>query len=175
MIRVIYRSLLTTIVNAVAGSLPDDPLSSRGRALLYRLLSATFGRAPTIKGGCRVNGIGLRVGDRVFINRSCYFDLSARIEIGNDVVVGHHTVFVTANHELGDERRRCGAVSPAPIIVEDGAWIGCRSVILPGVRIGRGSVVGAGSIVTRDVPANTVVRGTPAVAARPLDPLLPAG
>lgn len=169
MIRATGRSILVGIVNAVAGLLPDDPFSSRLRAFIYSPLSFRFGRAPTIKGGCRINGFGLKVGDRVFINRTCYFDLSAPVVLGDDVVVGHHTMFVTANHEIGPSQRRAGRVAPAPIVVEDGAWIGASSFIMPGVRIGRGAVVGAGSIVTRDVPADCVVVGSPARAVRKLD------
>lgn len=169
MIRATGRAVWVAIVNAVAAHLPDDPYTSRLRAHLYRLLRTRVGRAPTMKGGTRVNGYGLRIGDRVFVNRHCYFDLSAPVDLGNDVVVGHHTFFVTASHEIGDARRRAGAVKPAPIVVEDGVWIGCRSTILPGVRLGRGSVIAAGSMVVRDVPANTLVGGVPARELRRLD------
>lgn len=162
MIGSVARALLAWMVNGIAGHLPDDPYSSRLRAYLYRPLRFRSGAAPTIKGGCRVNGFGLRIGARVFVNRSCYFDLSAPIDIGDDVVVGHHVIFVTADHEIGTARRRAGPVVPKPIAVGDGAWIGARSFIMPGVRIGRGAVVGAGSVVTRDVPTDCIVAGVPA-------------
>ncbi|WP_341208070.1 DapH/DapD/GlmU-related protein [uncultured Sphingomonas sp.] len=150
------------IINAIASTLPDDPFTSRLRAHLYRLISCRSGRAPTIKGGCRVNGYGLRIGHRVFINRSCYFDLSAPVVLGDNVVVGHHTRFVTADHEVGTRERRAGSVKAAPIVVEEGAWIGCQCVIMPDVTIGRGSVVAAGALVRESVPPNVMVAGVPA-------------
>jgi len=169
MFRATVRTWWVAIVNGVASNLPDDPFNSRLRAYFYRWLSFRFGAAPTIKGGCRINGFGLRIGNRVFINRSCYFDLSAPVRIGDDVVVGHHTLFVTANHDVGGPERRAGAVTPAPIVVEDGAWIGCGCTILPGVTIGRGSVVAAGSVVRENVAAHTMVAGVPAVRKRQFD------
>ena len=156
------RAWWVAIVNAVASNLPDDPFSSRLRAYLYRLISMRAGTASTIKGGCRVNGYRLRIGNRVFINRSCYFDLSAPVVLGDNVVVGHHTLFVTADHEVGTPQRRAGAVKAAPIVVEEGAWIGCQCVIMPGVTIGHGSVVAAGALVRENVPPNVMVAGVPA-------------
>ncbi|VXC55325.1 conserved hypothetical protein [Sphingomonas sp. 8AM] len=169
MFRAIMRAWWTAIVNGIAANLPDDPYSSRMRAYIYRGLSLYFGTAPSIKGGCRINGFGLRIGNRVFINRSCYFDLSAPISLGDNVVVGHHTQFVTADHDDGGPERRAGPVKRQSIVVEDGAWIGCRCVILPGVTIGHGSIVAAGSIVRKDVPPNTKVAGVPAVPKGQLD------
>lgn len=162
MLRATVRSWWVAIINVVASNLPDDPFSSRLRAYLYLPIAFRFGQAPTIKGGGRINGYGLRIGNRVFINRSCYFDLSAPIVLGDNVVVGHHTLFVTADHEVGDAGRRAGAVKAAPIVVEEGAWIGCQCVIMPGVTIGRGSIVAAGALVRKDVPPNAMVAGVPA-------------
>lgn len=165
----IGRAWGVAIINAIAATLPDDPVTSRLRAYLYRALSLRCGSAPSIKGGCRVNGFGLRAGDRIFINRCCFFDLTAPITLGNDVVVGHHARFVTADHQIGASERRAGKVKGAPITVEDGAWIGCQSTILPGVRIGRGSIVAAGALVCKDVEPNTIVAGVPARRMRTLD------
>lgn len=169
MLGAIARAWRVAAVNAIAAVLPDDPVTSRLRAYLYRALALRSGSAPTIKGGCRINGLGLRTGDRVFINRCCFFDLTAPITLGNDLVVGHHTRFVTADHQIGTPERRAGKVKGAPIIVEDGAWIGCQSTILPGVTIGRGSIVAAGALVREDVKPNTIVGGVPARWIRTLD------
>ncbi|MEG8039110.1 DapH/DapD/GlmU-related protein [Sphingomonas sp. LR60] len=156
------RAWWIAIVNAIASALPDDPLTSRFRAYLYYGLSFRCGIGPTIKGGCRINGFGLRIGHRVFINRDCYFDLTAPILIGDNVVIGHYSRFVTADHEIGDRHRRAGAVRGAPIVVEEGVWIGGCCTILAGVTIGRGSVVAAGALVRKDVAPNTKVGGVPA-------------
>jgi acetyltransferase-like isoleucine patch superfamily enzyme len=76
---------------------------------------------------------------------------------------------VTVDHEVGDSSQRCGRRVFRPICIEDGVWIGSRAVILPGVRIGRGAVVGAGAVVTRDVPAHALVAGIPAKTIRDLN------
>ncbi len=169
MLGVIARAWAVAIINAIAATLPDDPISSRVRAYIYRALSLRCGIAPTIKGGCRINGFGLRTGDRVFINRCCFFDLTAPITLGNNVVVGHDVRFVTADHQIGASERRAGQVKGASITVEDGAWIGCQSTILAGTTIGRGSIVAAGALVRNDVEPNTVVAGVPARLMQILD------
>ena len=69
---------------------------------------------------------------------------------------------ITTNHDPGLGWRRCGALSKAPIVVEDGSWIGACATILPGITIGRGSVVAAGAVVTTDVDPHTMVGGVPA-------------
>ena len=156
------RAFAASFVNAIAGALPDDLVSDRLRPILYRILGLRYGQRTVMKGGSRVNGFGLVLGSRVFINRACYFDLSAPIVIGDNVVVGHHVTFVTAHHDVGPPARRAGDVRPAPVTIGEGAWIGCRATILPGVTIGAGAVIGAGALVNRDVPPNTVAGGVPA-------------
>lgn len=169
MLGAIARAWTVGMINAIAATLPDDPVTSRLRAYFYRALALRCGSAPSIKGGCRINGFGLRAGDRVFINRCCFFDLTAPITLGHDVVVGHDVRFVTADHQIGTPERRAGKVKGAPITVEDGAWIGCQSTILAGVTIGRGSIVAAGALVREDVEPNTIVAGVPAKPTLILD------
>ena len=111
----------------------------------------------------------LRIGEGTTMNSPCLMDLNGHITIGRKVGIGHHTVFVTSAHQLGGPRERRGPVSPQPIEIGDGAWIGARSTILPGVTIGAGAVVAAGALVTRDVPPHTVVAGVPAKPVRELD------
>jgi len=78
------------------------------------------------------------------------------------VSIGHHVVLVTAAHDLGPSGGRAGPGRALGIVIEDGCWIGARTTILPGVRIGTGSVVAAGSLVAADVPPNKLVGGVPA-------------
>jgi acetyltransferase-like isoleucine patch superfamily enzyme len=122
----------------------------------------------TISGGTYVNGFQLEIGDRTFLNRSVYFDLSGPVRIGRDIQVGHHVKFVTSEHEIGPASRRAGAVTGRAIIVEDGAWIGAAAVILPGVTIGAGSIVAAAAVVSKDVAPNSIVAGVPARVVRTL-------
>jgi len=104
-----------------------------------------------------------------FVNVGCFFDGNARVRLGAGVQIGMHTVFVTASHEISEQRdRRAGANTAAPIDVEDGVWIGARATILPGVVIGRSTVIGAGALVVKSCEADSVYFGSPARKIRSL-------
>jgi maltose O-acetyltransferase len=83
--------------------------------------------------------------------------------------MGYDVMLLTVDHELGESGQRCGRRVYRAICIEDGAWIGSRAVILPGVRIGKGSVVAAGAVVTRNVPPHALVAGVPARLVRDLE------
>lgn len=112
-------------------------------------------------------GKNIRLGARVFINSGCRFQDQGGVTIGDDCLIGHNTVFASLNHDM-DPARRADMI-PAPIVVGRNAWIGSNSTILSGVTIGENAVVAAASVVTKDVPANTVVVGSPARVVRTLD------
>ena len=109
-------------------------------------------------------GKNLALGKRVFINAGCTFQDQGGIVIGDDSLIGHNTVMATLNHDLAPSRR--ADMHPAPIIVGRNVWIGSNATILAGVSIGDNAVVAAASVVTRDVPANAVVVGSPARVVR---------
>ncbi|PZF13066.1 DapH/DapD/GlmU-related protein [Curtobacterium sp. MCLR17_034] len=111
----------------------------------------------------------LSVGARTFLNEGIYLDLSDQIVIGEDCAIGHEVLFTTATHRLGKSTRRAGESVIHPIVVGDGTWVGSRATILPGVRIGSGCVVGAGAVVTSDIPNDSIYAGVPARLIRPLD------
>ncbi|WP_062018159.1 DapH/DapD/GlmU-related protein [Aureimonas sp. AU4] len=168
-----FRSFLgklrTFLANGAANLLPSDSASARLRNGIYRTTGVRIGRGTLLAGGIYINGDRLTIGSDCFVNRFCYFDLSDEIRIGNGVEIGTHCVFLTSNHEIGGRERRAGRIQPAPVTVGDGAWIGTRVTILPGVSIGRGAVIAAGSVVLRSVPENTMAAGVPAVVKRSLD------
>lgn len=116
-------------------------------------------------------GKNLRLGKRVFINSGCKFQDQGGVTIGDDCLIGHNAVMATLNHEL-DPTRRADMI-PAPIVIGRNVWIGANCTILAGVAIGENSVVAAASVVTKDVPANTVVVGSPARVVRTLDSARP--
>ena len=123
--------------------------------------NAVFCDMPIIRGGsnlCRL----LHVGDNVFVNVGCVFDLNERIDIGDNVQLAHEVLLLTTTHEIGPPQVRAGKHVIAPVRIGRGAWLGARSTILPGVTVGEGAVVGAGSVVTKDVAPHTVVGGVPA-------------
>lgn len=105
-------------------------------------------------------GKNIKVGRNVFINACCHFQDHGGVELGDGCQIGHNVVFATLNHGMAPEDR--SHTYPAPIVLKKNVWVGSNSTILSGVTIGENAVVGAGSVVTKDVPANTVVGGVPA-------------
>lgn len=161
---------MTHFINLLSMLLGPGKYSARLRALLLNLLGNSISYRARIAGGGYIYGRGLTVGHRCFLGRSIYIDLSRQVTIEEDAVIGHHTVIVTADHEIGPATRRCGAVRAAPVVIGKGAWIGARATILPGVSVGAGAVVAAGSLVRSDVAPNTLVAGVPARLVRELEP-----
>ena len=105
-------------------------------------------------------GKNIAIGKDVFINSGCHFQDQGGIEIGDGALIGHNVVLATINHDLNPKENRKNHY--APIKIGSHVWIGSNATILPGVTIGDYAVVAAGAVVTRDVPAMTVVGGVPA-------------
>lgn len=105
-------------------------------------------------------GRNIHIGKNVFINSGCKFQDQGGIYIGDDVLIGHNAVIATLNHSHSVEHR--GNLYPSPVIIKDKVWLGANVTILPGVTIGFGAIVAAGSVVTKDVAEMTIVGGTPA-------------
>ncbi|WP_294606102.1 DapH/DapD/GlmU-related protein [uncultured Bacteroides sp.] len=105
-------------------------------------------------------GKPVTIGKGCFIQQCCTFFGRGGITIGNEVFIGPKVNLITINHDVNPESR--SATYGRPIVIEDKVWIGINSTILPGVKIGYGAIVGAGSVVTKDVPAMTIVAGNPA-------------
>lgn len=113
-------------------------------------------------------GKNITVGKNVFINACCHFQDQGGITLGDNCLVGHNVVFATLNHGFAPEERQ--SMLPAPIVVGRNVWIGSNSTILQGVTIGDNSIIAAGSVVTKDVPANAIVAGAPARFIRSISP-----
>lgn len=105
-------------------------------------------------------GANLKIGKGVFINSGVMFTDLGGIELADNVLVGPNATIISVNHPLDPQRRH--EVEMKPVLVEENAWLGANSTILPGVKVGKNAVVAAGAVVTKDVPANTVVAGVPA-------------
>ena len=105
-------------------------------------------------------GKNITIGKDVFINSGCHFQDQGGIEIGDGALIGHNVVLATINHDLNPKENRKNHY--AAIKIGAHVWIGSNATILPGVTIGDYVVVAAGAVVTRDVPAMTVVGGVPA-------------
>lgn len=111
-------------------------------------------------------GAHIHAGHNLFVNYQCVFLDCAEIVIGDDVQIGPAVQIYTATHPLDAAQRRAGIEGARPVHVGSNVWIGGAAVLLPGVTIGDDAVIGAGSVVTRAVPAGAVVAGNP---ARPIE------
>lgn len=123
-------------------------------------------------------GKNIFVGDKVIINMNCTFIDNNRIEIGNNVLIAPNVQIYTATHstkvnermlqEWTEGQEICHTYA-LPVKIEDGVWIGGGAIILPGVTIGRNSVIGAGSVVSRSIPANSEAVGNPCRIIKEID------
>lgn len=138
--------------------------ATRVRTRAMRLAGFNMGHGSLFWDWPSLGGSGelglLKIGEHSGFNVRCHFDLEDEIRIGNHVSVGHEVMFITHGHDTTDPQRRAGRITRAPIVIEDGAWLGARSIILPGVRIGAGAVIGSSVVVAEDVPEHTLVMGT---------------
>ncbi|MRN07147.1 sugar O-acetyltransferase [Lactobacillus sp. 0.1XD8-4] len=105
-------------------------------------------------------GANLKIGKHVFINSGVMLTDLGGIELEDQVLIAPNVTILSVNHPLNPTKRH--GVELKPVLIKKNAWIGANATILPGVTIGRNAVVAAGAVVSKDVPANTVVAGVPA-------------
>jgi maltose O-acetyltransferase len=150
----------------------------RLRYLVCKPLFGQCGRNVNVESGAYFStGEGIFIGDNSGIGIKA--QLTGHIRIGKNVMMAPDVVIVTANHEfvraevpMAEQGFREGE----PVVIEDDVWIGTRVIILPGVHVGSGAVIGAGAVVTRDVPDRAVAAGNPARVIRfrrPATPMQP--
>lgn len=110
-------------------------------------------------------GENIRVGRNVFINQNCtMYDLGG-IDIADDVMIGPNVSLITSGHPIEPSQRHACVIAK-PIVIERNVWIAAGATIIGGVTVGENSVIAAGSVVTRDVPSNTLAGGNPARVIR---------
>jgi maltose O-acetyltransferase len=114
-------------------------------------------------------GQNIHIGDHVYLNVLCTILDCNEVHIGHHVMIGPLVQIYTAAHLLQAKARIQGWEVAKPIVIEDNVWLGGGAILLPGVRIGRNAVVGAGAVVPRTVPPNTVVAGNPARVIREIE------
>lgn len=114
-------------------------------------------------------GSNIRLGDRVYFNFNCVVLDVAPVTIGSDVLLGPAVQIYTATHPLDPAARRSGLEAAKPIAIGSDVWVGGGAILLPGVTVGDGTVIAAGSVVAGDVPAGVLAAGNPCRVIRPLD------
>jgi maltose O-acetyltransferase len=141
------------------------------RAKLYNLIGIKTNQSE-IRPGCFFNSELVKIGSNSFINYFTQFHSGYNnqgiIELGERCYIGMNVTFCTISHKLSTSEQRAGENVYQPIKVGKGVWIGANSLILPGVSIGDGSVIAAGSVVKNDCDANALYAGNPAVKKKDL-------
>lgn len=110
---------------------------------------------------------GLRLGNEIDIGEFVHIRANGGVTIGDRVLIASHVVITSRAHPIA--LPRFGVIEDAPVRINDDVWIGAGAIILPGVSVGKGAVVAAGAVVTRDVPPMTVVAGVPARVLKELE------
>jgi maltose O-acetyltransferase len=159
------RSVMRHFGNLILSVLPPSRLFWL-RSILLQFFGVDIGEKVSFCGRGWIYGRGtLSIGNRSWLSPGVIFftHVEAPIVIGTNCDIGPGVKFVVGSHEIGDSNRRAGKGTANPITIGDGCWLGAGCLILGGVSIGPGAVIAAGAVVTKDVFANTLVAGVPAI------------
>ncbi len=166
--RTLRRVVLGVVRDVTLNGLIASPLvPTRARWLVLRAVGMPVERC-SVASRVWFGSRRVRIGRGTYVGNHCLFDTWAPVTIGERCAIAMQVSFVTSSHELGGPDRRAGAMTARPVTGGDGAWIGARATVLPGVTIGAGAVVAAGAVVTADCTPHTLYAGVPARAVRPL-------
>ena len=165
-----HPSLVWPVLRAKWGLRHCDHVGPRarlnGRVLVENLGRITIGERLLMHGGtvrCELvtnPGGVIEIGDRVFINYGVSISAHKLVKIGNRCQIGNYSLLMDNDYHQVGAQHKTGVSQP--ILLEDDVWLGARVIVLKGVTIGQGAVIGAGSVVTRDIPPRSVAVGSPA-------------
>lgn len=153
------RALLATAFYLYTGFLTHMPLYRLRHAYLRKILGIKLGKSSAVHMGCFITGKHIRIGNHSIINRRCYLDGRGGLSIGNQVSISPEVYLLSLDHKPHSPSFETVV---KPLQLEDYVWIGARAIILPGLTLGKGCIVGAGAVVTRDVAPYSIVAGNPA-------------
>lgn len=154
------HSFLWSLTTAFSG-----PFAVLIRYLLFSARAGRFDRNIYIGSHVVLKNLRkMQVGENFSLHDFCYVDAVGGITVGDNVSIAHGSSLISFNHSWGRVELpiKYNPINEAPIVIEDDVWVGCGVRVMPGVTIGRRSIIAAGSVVVKDVPANTVVGGVPA-------------
>ena len=147
---------------------PEDQGEERGRIL--KSLLPNSGQDTWIQPPFYCDyGYNIILGDKVFFNFNCVVLDVMEVEIGSRTLIGPNVQIYTATHPLNYKERAAGVEFAKPVKIGEDVWIGGSAVICPGVRIGDRTVIGAGSVVTRDIPSDVFAAGNPCKVIKQLE------
>lgn len=164
MARLLYRAhqfLKTVIMNSFAANCPLLSV----RMFFYRLAGLKIGQKTRINPNCFFSSSNISIGCNSFVNRFCEAHdglMGGAVFIGNNCYIAFNVVFCLVSHEIGNSHQRAGKRIGGNIIIGDGSWIGANTTIMPNVKIGKGVVIAAGSLVNKDCEDNCLYAGVPA-------------
>jgi len=149
--------LLLYSVNTIVTRLPSHKIR---RFFLRHFMGMKIGQGSSLHMGLKLYTYGhIAIGNHCVIDRDCVLDGRGGITLGNNVNISPEVMILTAYH---DPNSPDFAGIEKPVVIEDYAWLATRALILPGVKVGRGAIVAAGAVVTKDVPPEVIVGGNPA-------------
>ena len=154
------KPILRSVAYALAKRAAIVVQNAQRNSLLKSLKSC--GRDVSVYIPVRIDGAeNVEVGDNVSFGPFVHMWGGGGIKIGNGVMIGSHTAITSLTHDYNEEHMNKTLVRK-PVVIEDNVWIGAHSIIMPGITIRKGAVIGAGSVVTKDVESDAIVIGAPA-------------
>ncbi|MFC6289820.1 sugar O-acetyltransferase [Levilactobacillus angrenensis] len=158
------RDQSTTKTNALNAA---PTMADRGR--LFQALVGSAGSQPQVEPHFRCEfGRNIHVGENFYANYDCVMLDGARITIGDHVLLGPKVGLYTSNHLFDATERQLGGCIAKPITIGNRCWLAANVSVCPGVTIGDNTIIGAGSVVTHDIPANVIAAGNPCQVLRPI-------
>lgn len=158
-----YSALLYTFNNT-------NPKELQKKRIYLEKLLGEIGKNVYIEQPLHANwGKNTYIGNNVYVNFNLTLVDDTRIEIHDHTMIGPNVTIVTGTHPLEPQLRKQKAQYNLPVIIEENVWIGAGVIILPGVHIGQNSVIGAGSVVTKNIPENVLAFGTPCKIVKKID------
>lgn len=157
------KIMLWYFINAIFVRPSINPFMKPKIALL-RLFGAKIGKGLVIKNNVVIKSPwNLTIGDNCWLGEGCWIDNLDKVTIGNNVCISQGAMLLTGNHDYTVSSM---PYRNAPIVIEDGAWIGAKTVVCPGVTVHSDAILTVGSVATKDMAASGVYQGNPAVAVR---------
>lgn len=148
-----------------------SPIGDIFRYMVTKLFVKKMGRVRIYEGSTFWYPYNLKIGDNVTINENVYINAYGNIDIGDACRIGNRTIILSSDHcfDNPSEKIYKQGLKKKAVVISDDVYIGASVIILGGVTVGRHSVIGAGSVVTKDVPDNCVVAGNPARVVRTIN------